>query len=247
MGNWQFNVMPFGPKNAPGHFQRCMQQIFGHLDFVFCYIDDLLIYSSNFEEHCQHLEIVLEIIQKHNLHVKFSKCKFAQSEVEYLGHILKNDSYTFDSKVHHILRDYPLPSTLKELESFIGLINYYRKFVKDFALITKPLFELKSKCDKKTSVEWTPESIDTFNQICRLIINATPLAIPNPSLQFELETDASDYAVGATLIQNGKPIQYASRLLQKAEIRYSTYEKELLAIIFAFKQYYDCLVGKKSF
>ena len=244
-GNWRFNVMPFGPKNSPGHFQRCMQKIFGHLDFVFCYIDDLLIYSRDLVEHCEHLETVFELIRKHNLHVKFSKCKFAQPEVEYLGHVLKHNSYTFGGKVHHVLRDYPLPSTFKELESFIGLINYYRKFVKDFASVTKPLFDLKSQSDKNTDVKWTPDLIDTFNQISQLIINATPLAIPNPSLKFELETDASDYAVGATLIQNGKPIHYASRLLKKAEIRYSTYEKELLAIIFAFKQYYDCLVGKK--
>ena len=245
-GNWSFNVMPFGPKNAPGQFQKCMEDMLGDLDFVFIYIDDILIFSRDSEEHCRHVEIVFDRIQKNNLHVKFSKCKFAKSEVEYLGYKLKDDTYSYGGNVRHVLMDYPLPASFKELESFIGLINYYRKFVKNFASTTKPLFDFKTSNDKSCKeLKWTPELIDVFNQICSLIRKATPLAIPNPSLPFKVETDASDAAVGATLIQNGKPIHYSSRLLKKAELRYSTYEKELVAILFALKQYYDCLIGKK--
>lgn len=245
-GNWNFNVMPFGPKNAPGHFQRCMEKILGDLDFVFIYIDDILIFSYDIEEHCKHLSIVFDRLQKNNLHVKASKCQFVKAEVEYLGHVLKGDTYASSHKTKHVLNDYPLPTSFKELESFIGLINYYRKFVKNFAAITKRLFDFKSECNKSTrELTWTSVLIDSFNDICNLIIKATPLTIPNPDLSFTVETDSSDSAIGATLLQDGKPIQYSSRLLKKAELHYSTYEKELLAIIFALKQYYDCLIGKK--
>lgn len=126
LGNWSFNVMPFGPKNSPSHFQRIMTRLFGDLHYVFIYIDDILIFSDNQKEHLIHLKEVMSRCIKFGLRVKLSKCKFSVPEVEYLGHSIGKGMYFYKDKTKHILQNYSLPTTYKELEAFIGLINYYR-------------------------------------------------------------------------------------------------------------------------
>ena len=247
MGNFSCKVMPFGLTQAPGHFQRVMNKIFGDLPYVFVYIDDLLIFSENKEQHMRHIKEVFDRIESAGLHVKSQKCSFGVAEVSYLGHVFSNGKYHYNKKTKHLFSEYPLPVTVKDLETFIGTANYYRKFVPNFSTLLKPLYDFKGEATSQllTSLSWNTSLINSFNEVCNAIINATPLKLPDRNQQFTLQSDASDYGIGVTLLQNGIPISYASRLLKKAELRYSTYEKELLAVIFGCKTFRDCLLGKK--
>lgn len=247
MGNYTCKVMPFGLTQAPGHFQRVMNQIFGDLPYVFVYIDDVLIFSENKDQHMQHLREVFARIERHGLRVKAKKCSFAVREVTYLGHVFSNGTYHYDKKTKHLFSGYPLPVTLKDLESFIGTANYYRKFIPNFSTLLKPLYDFKKDVDSNLQkcLTWSVSLINSFHEICSAIVNATPLKIPDRLQEFTLQTDASDYGLGATLLQNNVPISYASRLLKSPEKKFSTYEKELLAVIFGCKMFRDCLLGKK--
>lgn len=249
LGSFRFKRMPFGAVNAPSHFQYIMRSIFGDLSYVFIFIDDILIFSSSLEEHLIHLETIFKRLNEYNMKLAFKKCQFLKSEINYLGHTLKNDgSYTIPIQKKHLMSSVSLPHTYGELESFIGLINYYSKFVPNFSTLIAPLLKLKKETlnpKKSTKLSWTPNLVQTFEEIKNCIVNHTPLAMPDISKQFCVETDASDTGVGAVLLQNDTPVMYSSRVFTSAEAKYSTYEKELLAIIFALKKFRDCLIGKK--
>ena len=233
-GHYEFTVMPFGLTNAPATFMRLMNDIFQPLldSCVIVYLDDILIFSRTPEEHQQHLRQVLEILRKHKLYAKLSKCSFFQPAVDFLGHTISAKGISMDEHKVKAIQDWPQPANLKELRSFLGLAAYYMKFVPHHAAIAAPLTDLLHH-DAKW--DWTPACQQSFSALKQAVSAADVLAIPDPNQGFTVATDASDYAIGAVLEQNGRPVAFESRKLSPTERRWPTHEKELLAIVHALK------------
>ena len=231
--------MPFGLFNAPSTFQRLVNDIFRPYlyQFVLVYLDDILVFSPSAEEHCKHLDLVADILTKHKLVVKPSKTQLFRRRITYLGmEIDGSGTYTTilpTPKVSEALEGWPVPINVKELQRFLGFINYYRQFILDYANIRKPLTQL---LQKNVPFTWGQSHSKAFNVLRDTISSLPKLFTANPEKPFEIYADASNQAVSAVLERKGLPILYASRVLNEAEQRYSTYDKELLAIYFALKQ-----------
>lgn len=247
-GLYQFIRMPFGLCNAPATFQRMMNNVLRGLvgRFVLVYIDDIIIYSWDFASHVQHLGIVLERLREANLQAKPSKCKIAFHEVQFLGHIVSAEGIRMDPRKVQAMVDFPRPVSIPTLRSFLGLVNYYRRFVSHFATLAQPLYQLT---EKDVIWEWSGHCEEAFINIKNALTAAPILCAPDPSRPYVLQTDASDYGLGAVLSQRinstGEElvIGYASRSLRKAERNYHTTEKECLAIVWAIKQFRAYLWG----
>lgn len=247
-GHYEFTRMPFGLKTAPATFQRTMDNVLRGLSGIHCmvYLDDIICYSNSLQDHLEKLRKIFDRLRETNLKVTLDKCEFLRKEVLYLGHVITKDGLKpNDDKIKAVL-DFPIPKTPTEIKSFLGLVGYYRKFIKDFSKITQPL---TSCLKKRNKVEITPQYINAFEKCKELLVNAPLLQFPDFSKPFILTTDASNYAVGAVLSQgpvgSDRPIAYASRTLNEAEKRYSTIEKELLAIVWATKHFRPYLYGRK--
>ncbi|KAM5353667.1 hypothetical protein ACJ41O_000317 [Fusarium nematophilum] len=246
-GLFEYLVMPFGLTNAPAAFQRMINNVLReHLDiFVVCYLDDILIFSDTEEEHTEHVHKVLQTLQDANLLVEPEKSKFHASEVEFLGHIISHNEIRMDPKKLSAVRDWKEPNNVKEVQAFLGFANYYRKFLKRFGKIAIPLTELTKK-DKPFVMG--DKAKEAFRDIKKLILSEPVLKMFDPSRPIELETDASDFALGAQLGQRddeGKlhPIAFYSHKLHGAELNYPIYDKEFLAIVNAFKEFRHYLIG----
>jgi len=185
-GHYQFNVMPFGLTNAPATFQCIMNEVLAPflMKFVMVFLDDILIYSPDFDTHLHHLQLVLEKLSEHKLYMKASKCSFAQTQLEYLGHIISDAGVATNLVKIEAMIKWPVPTTVTELRGFLGLTGYYRKFVHHYGLIAYPLTQLL----RKKQFQWTTTPV---------------LALPNFAEQFIIETDASDIGIGAVLMQHG--------------------------------------------
>ncbi|KAL0849026.1 hypothetical protein ABMA28_013399 [Loxostege sticticalis] len=246
--HYEFLRMPFGLKNAPSTFQRLMNNILRDLLYDTCivYLDDILIYSVSLQDHIKKLKRVFDRLREHNFKVQLDKSEFLRKEVIYLGHTLTQEGLKPNEDKIKAIKKFPIPATQKEIKSFLGLVGYYRKFIPDFAKMTKPM----TKCLKKNAkVTHTPEFIDSFNKSKDILCNAPVLQYPDFEKPFILTTDASDVSIGAVLSQGtvgtDRPIAYASRTLSQTEIKYSTIEKELLAIVWAVKYFRPYLYGRK--
>lgn len=249
-GHYEFNRMPFGLKTAPATFQRAMDNVLRGLQGIHClvYLDDVIIFSKSLQEHAEKLRAVFERFRETNLKVQLDKSHFLRKEVLYLGHTITEKGLKPNTdKIDAILK-YPIPQTITEIKSFLGLVGYYRKFIKDFAKITKPLTNCLKKGQK---IVLDDEYINSFESCKKILTNAPLLQFPNFNKPFILTTDASNHAVGAVLSQgtigSDKPIAYASRTLSDTEARYSTIEKELLAVIWAVKYFRPYLYGNKFY
>lgn len=247
-GHYEFHRMPFGLKNAPATFQRLMDDILKGLleDVCLVYLDDIVIYSTSLEEHIQKLKMVFERLRAANFKVKLEKSEFMKNSIRYLGHVLTSEGVKPDPEKVSAVINYPTPKTRKEIKGFLGLLGYYRKFIKDFARVTKPL----TKCLKKNAkIELTKEYLDTVERCKTLLTNEPVLKFPDFERPFILTTDASNIAVGAVLSQgtvgSDHPVCFASRTLNETEQRYSTIEKELLGIIWAVKYFRPYLYGRR--
>lgn len=235
-GLYEFLVMPFGLTNAPATFQSLMNTIFKHLlrHGVLVFMDDILIYSRTLEEHVQLLKEVFQILSDNKFCIKRSKCSFAQSKVQYLGHIVSAEGVaTEPSKVDAVV-NWPTPKNLKELRGFLGLTGYYRKFIPHYGIICRPLIALLKKGAPfiRTSIE-----ADAFSVMKEKLTKAPVLAIPDFKKDFVLETDACDYGIGAVLMQEGHPVAYLSKALCPRNQTLSVYEKECLAILMAIEKW----------
>ena len=247
-GHYEFVRMPFGLKNAPSTFQRVMDHILGDLQGkrVLCYMDDIIVFSTSLQEHINDLKQVFTKLQDANLKIQLNKTHFLQKEIGFLGHLITSEGVKPNPQKIAAIQNFKIPSTQKEIKSFLGLIGYYRKFIKNFAKITKPLTSCLSK---KATIILDQEYINCFEKCKSLLTNDPILRYPDFSQPFVLTTDASNYALGGILSQNydGKdlPIAYASRTLSKTEVNYSTIEKECLAIVWACKYFRPYLYGRK--
>ncbi|WVZ49187.1 hypothetical protein U9M48_000564 [Paspalum notatum var. saurae] len=200
--------------------------------FVVVFIDDILIYSKSEEEHKQHLRIVLNRLREHKLYAKFSKCAFWLKEVSFLGHILSEKGVAVDpSKVKDVL-NWKQPETVTEIRSFLGLVGYYRRFIKDFSKTTKPMTSLTKK-----------ECEEAFQTLKKLLTSAPVLAQPDVTKPFDVYCDASSNGLGCVLMQEGRVIAYASRQLRKHEANYRTHDLELPTIVHALKIWRHYLLG----
>ena len=253
-GKYEFCRLPFGLKNAPRIFQRALDDILREAigRFVFVYMDDIIIFSESAELHLQHIEWVLDVLYKANMRVSREKSEFLLREVEYLGFIVSKDGVkTCPDKVAAIL-NFPAPITLFDVRSFIGLAGYYRRFIRDFASIAKPLTELlkgengliSANKSKGVAISLSSEQLDSFNRLRRILASEDViLQYPDFKQAFDVTTDASGHAIGAVLSQGDKPIMMISRTLKGPELGFATNERELLAIIWALKKFRSYLYG----
>lgn len=244
-GHFEFTRMPFGLKNSPSTFQRLMNHILRDFINKICvvYLDDILIFSASLEEHILSLKKVLQRLREKNLKVQIDKCNFAELSTNYLGHIITQGGIKPDPTKIVAIQKIPLPSTQKQIKSFLGLSGYYRKFIKDYAKIAYPLIKCLKKDGKIKKND--PEYIEAFNKLKTLLTSDPILVNPDFQKPFTLTTDASNFALGAVLSQNSHPIAFASRTLNRHETNYSTVEKELLAIVWATKHFHTYLYGRK--
>lgn len=262
-GLFQYERLPFGLSGAPATFQRFMQRLFSEklFEILLIYLDDLLVFSKTFEEHLQHLRYVFSTFEKHGLKLKPSKCHLFREEVPYLGHVISAEGVATDPEKISAVRDWPTPSTVKQLQAFLGLAGYYRRFIEKFAQIAAPLYDAvqlgngKSTEKKKTAkkLRWTEDCEKAFQTLKDKLTSAPILSFADFSKPFILHVDASNEGLGAVLSQEGDGrahvIAYASRRLKPSERNmenYSSRKLELLALKWAvtekFKEY---LLGSK--
>ena len=249
-GHFEYSVMPFGLTNAPGVFQHMMNDIFReYLDqFVVIYLDDVLIFSKNQEEHNKHVTLVLKRLREVGLFAKLEKCEFDKDSVEFLGYIISQNGLGMDKKKVESLQSWRRPNSVKELQSFLGFANFYRAFIKNYSGIASPLIALTRKDQE---FHWNDEAEAAFRRLKSLFTSAPILAHADPARPFVVETDGSDFALGAVLSQVQEcdgllhPVAFYSRKFTPAEINYEIYDKELLAIVAAFEEWRNYLYGAK--
>jgi hypothetical protein len=229
-GHFQWKVMPFGLTNAPATFQSFMNDVFwAHLwDFVVVYLDDILIYSKTEEEHRKHVQIVLDLLRKEKFYACPDKSTFAQQECKFLGHIIGKDGVKVDPKKIEAVRDWPIPKNQHQVRSFLGLANYFRRFIQGFSTLAAPLSALTRA---KATYEWTPKCHEAFEGIKHALTHAPVLASPDSLKPFTVVCDASLLGVGGVLLQDDRPVAFESRKLSPAELNYTTGEQELLAVV----------------
>ena len=250
-GLYEFNVMPFGLRNAPAIFQRIMQHILMSIypqtgpTFVSAYLDDIIIFSENFDDHLLHLRQVIQCFADTGLKFKPSKCHFICQEVEYLGHLITPSGILPNPVRVSAVQRFPEPSSVKEVRQFVGLTSYYRRFIKGFARIAQPLHNLTQK---GACFSWSEQCQAAFQQLKNCLTNSPVLCYPTFNQSFILETDASQQGLGAVLSQeqaDGKlhPVAYASRALSPAEKRYAITDLETLAVVWAVTHFHAYLYG----
>jgi len=248
-GLYQFKVMPFGLQGAPATFQRLMDRLLRGLeDFTGAYLDDLVIFSSTWEEHIQRITLVLDRLRAAGLTAKPKKCKFGMKECVYLGYIVGNGVVRPEMSKIEAVMEFPTPQTKSHVRAFLGLTGYYRKFIPNYAAIAAPLTDLIRK-NCPNVVKWNEECASAFEKLKNELCSSPVLCSPDFQKDFVLQTDASERAVGAVLSQcdesgDDHPIAYFSRKLLGREEKYSTVEKECLAIKLGIQAFRVYLMGR---
>ena len=245
-GLFEFLHMPFGLRNAAQTFQRFIDQVLRGLPYCYAYIDDLLIASNSPEEHKEHLRQVLDRLSEHGIIINLSKCEFGVKELNFLGHRVNSQGIQPLPDRVKAVADFPTPTSLRKLREFLGLVNFYHRFIPNCASILGPLNSLLAAKDHRLT--WSEEATASFNSIKESLTMATLLTHPKPFAPTCIMSDASDTAVGAVLQQHidgvWHPISYFSKKLRPAETRYSTFDRELLAVYLAIKHFRHFVEGR---
>lgn len=243
-GSYEFLVMPFGLTNAPATFCTLMNGLFRHLldKSVVVYLDDIVVYSGTIEEHLHHLREVFQILRDNHLFVKKEKCSFGQTQINFLGHVIGSGKIRMDMEKVKAIRDWNTPKNVSQLRSFLGLANYYRRFIRDYS---KRAVALTNLLKQDRTWEWDRQCEASFQDLKLAVTKDPVLALPDITKPFEVQTDASDYALGGVLLQDGHPVAYESRKLNDTESRYSAQEKELLAIVHCLRVWRHYLLGSR--
>ena len=269
IGKYQYKVLPFGLTNAPSVFQAAMNTLFADMlnKGVLVYLDDILIYSKTEEEHLALLERVLQRLVDVNLKARRHKCHFFKEELRYLGHIVSKSGIKPDPTKVDAIRNWPTPQSITDVRSFLGLTNYFRKFIQGYALLTRPLTDLLKGLDKKErkgkrrrikgdraqtppdptfTPRWSAACQQSFDTLRQALISAPVLVLPDFDKPFELVCDAAAAnppGIGAVLLQSGHPVAFYSRKLSAAEENYTIQELEMLAVVSALKEFRCYLDG----
>ena len=239
--------MPFGLTNAPATFQRYMDVLLSGLNWIHClvYLDDIIIFSSDFDQHLKSLELIFNRLRTANYHLKASKCKFGLKKVHYLGHIISHDGVEPDPDKIKSIMDTEPPKDIKQLRTFLGLTGYYRRFIKNYSELAQPFTSLLRK---GAHFSWDSKKDLHFKELKDKLMCSPILALPNFNKPFQLETDASNFALGSVLSQKSEEgdrvIAYHSRVLNKAESNYSTTDRECLAVIDSIKKFRPYLISQ---
>lgn len=244
-GHYEFLRMPFGLRNAPATFQRLINNILREFIGKIClvYLDDILVFSTSIEEHMESLSKVLKCLENANLKIQPDKCLFLSRETEFLGHIITPGGIKTNPKKIEAIDAIRLPTTQKQIKSFLGITGYYRRFIKDYSKVAYHLIKYLKKNARLNTRD--PEYVKAFQKLKILLKNDPILIHPDFHKHFTLTTDASNFSLGAVLTQENRPIAYASRSLNGHEQRYSTIEKELLGMVWATKHFRPYLYGRK--
>ena len=237
---YEFNVLPFGLRNASASFQRLLQTIFADLN-ILPYVDDIIIASKNFGDHMQTIRNVFWRFRKSGLKLNPAKCHFADPSIIYLGHLVNKDAIRPDPEKVDRLKCMRVPSSKKELKAFCGFVSYLSKFVKNFSSIMKPLFEAQNK----PHFNWSEECQQSFDNIVSHLSNDVMLRYPDYEKEFFIDVDASNYALAGVLYQSHGPIAFYSRVLNSAETNYSTTDREFLALVNTIQHFRSYVLGRK--
>lgn len=244
-GQFQMTRLPMGLKISPATFSRLMTVAMSGLCMEKClvYLDDIIVFGKSLEEHNKNLIAIFERLRGVNLKLNPGKCNFLQQELIYLGHFISEEGVRPDPSKIESVNNWPVPTTADEVKRFVAFANYYRKHIQDFSKICIPLNHLTRK---GIPFEWSAECQQAFETLKTKFINPPVLDYPDFKQTFKLQTDASGYALGAVLSnQNGRPVAFASRALNKSEMNYGTIEKELLAVVWSIKHFRPYLFGRK--
>ncbi|KAK3556304.1 hypothetical protein QTP70_007132 [Hemibagrus guttatus] len=234
-GHYEYCVMPFGLTNAPAVFQALINEVFWDLlgKGAIAYIDNILVYSTSMEEHVRQVREVLTRLQRHHLYVKLEKCEFHRSTVTFLGYVISHQGVEMDVVTVRAVTEWPAPTTVRELQHFLGFAKFYRRFNRNYSAVAGPLTSLLRGKPKKLT--WTDQAQTAFQQLKGCFTMAPILRHPNPDLPFVVEADASSSGLGAVLSQRhgepGKlhPCAFYSRKLTVVEINYDVGNRELLS------------------
>lgn len=252
-GLYEFKYMSFGLRNAAQTFQRYMDHILRDLDFATVYIDDILVASSSKQEHLAHLRQLLARLQENNIKIHPAKCLFGVEAVDFLGHRVSKEGITPLPQKVDAIRHFPQPSSARKLREFLGIVNYYHRFLPNAAYTLHPLHDLlKGHTYRSTAqLKWTQDATASFSAIKEEIARLPRLAYPDPDAQLFLTTDASSIAIGAVLQQKGKggvsPIGFYSHRLNAAQTKYSTFDRELLAMYMSVQHFKHLLEGRQFY
>lgn len=249
-GSFQFRVLPFGLSGGPSTFMLVMNEVFKDLvdKGVIIYMDDIAVYSKTKSEHLRLLNEVFERLKKNCLYVKLSKCEFMRSSIEFLGHNISDRGVRMLADKVKSINEWPTPRNEKHVASFLGLLGYYRRFIKNFSQIALPLSELAKE---KVKFTWGQKQEESFQKLKQIVTSDQVLALPDYDKPFVVTTDASGFAVGASLQQMDdetkrlRPIAFFSKKLSEQEMRWAVYEQELLAIVLSLEEWRHYLVGRK--
>ena len=242
---WEWCVVPFGLKNAPPYFQRQMDKVLINMSFARCYIDDIVVWSENLQDHLKHLSAVFDRLRKAGLKVHPGKCEFALDKINFLGHCVSAEGLSPQQEKVTAVRDLPAPTDISSLRSALGLFSYYRKFVQGFSVLASPLHLLLRKGEKW---HWDLDQQKSFAELKDKLCTSDVLKRPDSELPYVLATDWSQKGMGAVLSQidkDGKehPISYASRSCNPAEKNYGSCEGECLAVVWATQHFREFLFG----
>jgi len=239
-GLWQFKRLPMGLRNSPATFMRCLDQVLGDLKWKICaiYFNDIVIFSRTFEEHLMHIRLVLQKLKDAGLTIHPGKVQLCRKKFKFLGFIIEPGKCRPNPEKVDCLRNYPAPKDVKQVQRFLGLVGFYRRFIPDFAKHAKPLTQLTKKENK---FNWTSEVQKSFDYMKSTLTEITEVYLPDLNGPFIIQADAADKTIGSILLQEKDgirhPIWFASRSLKPAEVNYSTSEKECLAVLWAIEKF----------